>query len=197
VDDLLEPPDGFQLDLPLIELTVPLFRVHPCVYDAVYFDVEPTHRFNAPSREYGVLYASQAAEGAFAEGFLRARRRPPRVSESDLRTRAMSELAWDRLRLADFTSPTLTTLGLDARIASGDCYALAQRWARWVHAHPAGVDGICYLARHAPTLRSVALFDRIGPPAQSALVIESFMPAPGRLAPGAARWIEMFKVAIV
>jgi hypothetical protein len=198
VDALQEPPPHFEVKLPVVTYrNASWYRVHLRAYDALYFDVEGTSRFNAPDRSFGVLYASEAAEGACAEAFLRRRRRPLRVTEDQLHRRALSRMEWTELRLADFTSVRLTYLGLDARIASGDCYDLAQRWSKWIHAHPDQVDGICYFARHAPALRSIALFERAGLPAAQEIVVASFMPTPGSLSVEARRLIELFEVDIV
>ncbi len=198
MDALQEPPAQFEVTLPVVTYrNASWYRVHLRVYDALYFDVDVTSRFNAPDRSFGVLYASEAPEGACAEALLRRRRRPLLVTEDQLRKRALSRMEWSELRLADFTSIRLTSLGLDARIASGDCYDLAQRWAKWVHAHPDQVDGICYFARHAPALRSIALFDRVGPPAAQEIIVASFMPTPGTVSGEARRLLELFEIDIV
>ena len=165
LDKLPEPPPDFALALPIArEERVRFFRIHRRSFSPVYFDRGADSRFNAPDGSFGVLYASCEEEGAFAETLLRSRRRPS-VTHNALQERAMVELVWPRpLRLIDFAGPGLVALGLDNRLADGDDYALAQRWARWLHLHPEGVDGILYRARQAPHTCSVALFERVGAP---------------------------------
>ena len=165
LDKLPEPPPDFALALPIArEERVRFFRIHRRSFSPVYFDRGADSRFNAPDGSFGVLYASCEEEGAFAETLLRSRRRPS-VTLHALQERAMVELVWPRpLRLIDFAGPGLVALGLDNRLADGDDYALAQRWAQWLHLHPEGVDGIRYRARQAPHTCSVALFERVGAP---------------------------------
>lgn len=63
------------------------------------------------------------------------------------------------LRLVDLTGRGLTTIGADERLCSGN-YDVSREWARAIHEHPARPDGIYYRARHDPSQRSVAVFDR-------------------------------------
>ncbi len=132
------------------------------------------HRVNAPAGQFGVLYAAEAIEAAFSETFIRLGQRPPVVQESMLARRTVSELKWHRaLRVVDFTGAALVRLGVDARLTSMDDYPLCQRWALWLHQHPALPDGILYRARTAPHCRSLALFERAGAPAPSTALTPS------------------------
>jgi hypothetical protein len=136
------------------------YRVHRVAHEPIYFSKTDEYRFNAPSGEYGVTYVSTREQGAFAETFLRARRRPPIVSEAALEERAITRIRWSRsLKLADFAGPGLVALGLDNRINDGDCYPLAQRWSHWVWSHPDRFDGILYVPRNAPHTRSAVIFE--------------------------------------
>jgi hypothetical protein len=197
-DALLEPPDDFDIELPIDSFAARRwYRVHQRKWDALYFDREATYRFNAPDGSLGVLYMSYNYAGALAETLLGSRTRPPTVTETYLRHRALAAFFWRPLRLVDFTGTGLARLGLDARIASGDCYPQAQRWSKWVHDHPEEVDGICYFARNAPRERSVALFERAGRPAVTEVVEESLMPLPGALSPLVKGFIKDYGVAIL
>lgn len=198
MDALLEPPANFALALPTVELAAARwFRVHQSKYDALYFDRAPSFRFNAPAQEFGVLYMSETPEGAFAEALLGGRKRPPLLSEGQLQSRALTAFEWRSLVLADLTGLGLSSLGLDARIASDDCYGLCRRWAAWIHSHPREVDGICYLARNAPSMRSVALFERAGAPSAVAMLEPTFLIEPGSLTPWGRKLVHTFNVAIV
>ena len=198
MDALLEPPSDFSLRVPVVTRAAgTYYRVHQSRYGALYFDRAPSYRFNAPAGEYGILYMSEAPEGAFAEALLGGRSRPPTLSQGALQSRALTELGWRELVLADFTGLGLTALGLDARISSSDCYPLCQRWASWIHAHPLKVDGICYFARNAPHLRSVALFDRAGMPRATTMLEPTLLVRPGLLAPWGRKFVSAFDVAIV
>lgn len=62
---------------------------------------------------FGVLYASDSVDAAFAETFGRD------------------------LQMLDFTGPALQALNLDARLLhSCDALEVCQHWARWVHGAP-------------------------------------------------------------
>lgn len=66
------------------------------------------------------------------------------------------------LVLADFTRTALKALIGDGSISTITPYKLPQAWARAVHQHPAGVDGILYVSRHVNDQNAVVLFDRAG-----------------------------------
>ena len=87
----------------------------------------------------------------------------PAVSVSSLTARGIARVSTKRpLQLVDLAGPGLAQLGLDARICTID-HALAQQWSKAIWAHPMGVDGIWYIARHDSEQRSIALFDRAAP----------------------------------
>jgi hypothetical protein len=198
MDDLLEPPADFSDKLSVIHFPRgSWYRVHQTKYDALFFDRNPSYRFNAPAGQFGVLYMSEAPEGAFAEALLGSRKRPLIVSEAQLQARALTVFTWRSLVLADFSGYGLAALGLDGRIANGEDYDLCRRWAAWVERHPSKVDGICYLARNAQPTRSVALFERAGTPVNVDLLEKSFMPKPGTLGPWGRKLVTTFDVGIV
>lgn len=173
-----EPPDHFQTPLPTSVETGPWYRIHQCAHDAVFFNQSALYRFNAPSAEFGVLYAAESIDAAFLETLMRFGRRPPVVLLSTLAARTVSQLRWERpLLLVDLTGAGLVQLGLDARLLSMAEYGLCQRWARWLHAHPARVDGIVYRSRMAPHRRSVAAFERAGVPSHSLRLVPSLASA--------------------
>ena len=198
MDPLQEPPVGYSLALPVLDVAQRAwFRIHNKAYGALYFDRGADSRFNAPAGEFGVMYISESESGAFAETMLRKRQIPLAVSERNLHTRALTTFTLPRLRLADLTGNRITSLGLDSRIASDDCYDLARRWALWFHNHPAQVDGIAYFARHAPGTRSVGLFDRSGGVVSQRCLEPSLMPSPGHPSARALALLTEFDVGLL
>lgn len=68
------PPPDLAKRKPLEVMLQPtdmLHRFFSSSHDPIYFDRSLDGRLNAPDAGYGVLYAAQAAHGAFAETFLR------------------------------------------------------------------------------------------------------------------------------
>ena len=155
-----EPPDTLAgRELPLRHVASPWVRCHRSRYDPLHFGRTGAGRFDDPMGEYGVLYASRDAYGAFVETFgrlldVRA------VTTSALLERSLSWIEATRpLALVDLSGSGLARIGADARLTTAD-YAVAQRWARALWAHPVQPDGLYFLARHDPSRPSAALFDR-------------------------------------
>jgi hypothetical protein len=130
-------------------------------YDAVYFDRSPGGRFNSPDNTYGVMYAAEAREGAFAETFLRE---PGRTyipldllnAKGYVRFRLTQPLT-----LIQFAGPGLAKLGATAEVCHrSQPYACPQAWSRALHGHPSRADGILYTARHDDQAMCIALFER-------------------------------------
>jgi hypothetical protein len=115
---------------------------------------------NAPDGSYGVLYASQTTQGAFAETFLRS----PGLRQIDpnlLARKAYVQLEVTRaLTLVELAGPGLAIVGATAEVVHGGLpYHLPQAWSKALHAHPLGVDGIAYHARHDDQAVCYALFE--------------------------------------
>lgn len=82
------------------------------------------------------------------------------VDRSSLETRCISQITVTRpLRLVDLTGPGLRRIGADGRLCTGD-HTQARLWALALWGHPEQPDGILYPARHDPSRKSAALFDR-------------------------------------
>jgi RES domain len=142
-----------------------LHRFFPAGFDPIYFDRGPGGRLNAPSCEYGVLYAAQTEAGAFAETFLRSPGR--RLIPADL----LALKAYVRLRvlrplkLIKFSGAGLGRLGATAEVVHrGKPYDAPQAWSKALRAHPVGADGIAYTARHDDEAVCYALFEAGHPP---------------------------------
>src|SRR3954447_3520673 len=151
-------PDFDRLDLPILELAAPLTRIHRLARDPAHWGRTGDQRFDAPSAEFGVLYASLDDFGAFIET----------CGDTAARTVTMDSLAakgWALveprrpLRIADLSGAGLARIGADERLCAGD-HGASQPWSLAIWRHPAAVDGLQYRARRDPSRLSVAVFDR-------------------------------------
>ena len=115
-----------------------------------------------------VLYGASDEIGALSETVLHdvPVRGAKQVSYPYLRHRLLVPLASRRdLALVDLTSHGLSRLGLahSELVESGSrSYPATTEWARALHAHPAGVDGLVWVSRQSNTSRALVLFgDRV------------------------------------
>lgn len=156
--EALPLPSASLGDLPILTIDRVLLRVHPRDKEPGFWGRTGTSRFDAPDGQYGVLYAAETFDGAFIETF--GDLSPKIVSAALLAARGLATIEAHRpFRLVDLAEAGLSKLGLDARISTGD-HALSQQWSRAIWAHSSHADGVWYAARHDPSQRSVALFDR-------------------------------------
>ena len=138
-----------------------LHRFFTAAHDPIHYDRGRDGRLNAPDDSYGVLYAAQAPQGAFAETFLRH----PGLTQlaSDLLARkAYARLRVVRpLRLVMMSGPGLARIGATAQVVhGGKPYDASQDWSGRLFHHPGGFDGIAYTARHDDQALCYALFER-------------------------------------
>lgn len=136
------------------------YRIHRLQHHPAYFGKSGDNRFDAPTREFGVLYVGKDARCAFIETFGHAT--GVRIVEQiELETRGLARVEPHRpLRLVDLRGEDLARLGADARLTTGESYAVAQLWSRAIHDHPRQPDGIVYNARHDPSRVCAAIFER-------------------------------------
>jgi len=154
------PADLARRTLPLRTVSSPWYRFHPPRRPALFFGRTGSGRFDAPAGQFGTLYVAEDAGGAFAETFGQMLDHRS-IDEADLSRRHLALIHPPRpLRLADVTGPGLARLGADARLFAGD-HAVAHRWSLAVYRHPQKPDGILYRARHDPSRRAAAVFDRV------------------------------------
>ncbi|HEX4447144.1 MAG TPA: RES family NAD+ phosphorylase [Polyangiaceae bacterium] len=154
------PPTTFPLVVTRVSWT--WWRIHSREHDPLHFGRETLHRFDAPAGEFGVSYVAKDVHGAFIETFGHATG-VRFVTEREIAARGLARITTSRpLRLADLRAEGLARMGADAALTSGPDYAMARRWARAIHAHPRGADGILYRARHDPARACAAIFDRAG-----------------------------------
>lgn len=140
-----------------------LHRFYTRACEPIYFDRGRGGRLNAPDGSYGVLYAAQAANGAFAETFLRQPGRQ-QIPTDLLAAKAYVRLSGDReLTFIRLAGTGLAPLGATAEVTHGGLpYDVPQAWSAALHAHSVGADGIAYTARHDDSQVCYAIFDRAG-----------------------------------
>lgn len=158
--------------LPQIELDLQstrLYRIHPKNYDPIFYrkatDGLAPCRFDSPTGEFGVLYASPNFEACMAEtvirGIFASSEVPLQIDEQALETRCISRLILPggrRLRLADLSRPLFPIGGTSQIFSDGD-YSKPNEWSQAIHDHPALVDGLYYPSRFS-NLACVAVFER-------------------------------------
>ena len=154
------PPDLHGRPIPFKRFDSAWHRVFDVEFDPIWFGATGTNRFDAPDREFGVLYVAGSPHGAFIETFGHATGEQF-VTTSLLSNRGLARVLSTRpLRLVDLTGPGLARIGADQRLCTGD-YAYAQPWSRALWAHPDKPDGIYYRSRHDPDEYCAALYDRV------------------------------------
>ncbi len=142
----------------------------------MHFGRSAANRFDAPDGRFGVLYVARDAQGAFIEVFGRATG-VRLLAQADIEACSLSEIRSTRpLRLVDLSGSGLAGIGADARLTSGDDYALAQRWSLALHVHPSGADGLLFRARHDPSRVAAVIFDRARGEIAAACAVASLVP---------------------
>jgi hypothetical protein len=148
--------------LPVVEIQGPVFRCHRVQYGYRYSGTSAEYRYDDPERQYGVLYLGTTREAAFAETCLRDVG-GTLLDRQFLAARAMTEVAMDKVRLAQAYGAGLPALGQTAIISASAGYDESQEFSRQIFGHPDGVDGIAYFSRHDNEQLCIALFDRGAP----------------------------------
>ena len=142
-----------------------LIRVHHLAHAPLWFGprpgIPPQYRFDAPNREYRILYCAERLAGAFVESVLR---RPARriVARAYVEERGWSELTTRRaLRLVKLRDEGLHWHATDAAISASDGYGAPRRLALALYTAFPEADGIAYRARHNNGEVCYAVFDRV------------------------------------
>jgi RES domain len=156
-----EPPEDLSTrKLPTFMLDISLWRVHQAHYNPLYFSFSGDNRFDAPSKEYGILYLGVDEYCAFRESIGRLAKYRL-VTSSLLKSRKISVIKANRaLKLVDLSGEGLTVLDADARLCTGG-YDIAQRWSLALKNHPIRPDGLYYRSRHDPSRYCVALYEHL------------------------------------
>lgn len=156
-----DPPADFDgRELPILQFSQELYRIHQTDTPYLFYGNTRKYRFDAPNKEYEIMYTSTSAPGAFIET-LGTQIRYRYISDESLRARDITLIPTkDSLWLVDLSSPNLANIGADARIFTGDFYNVSRRWALAIFRHSKQVDGLYYPARRDINRRSIALFKR-------------------------------------
>ncbi len=177
------PPEGFgerHLHIEHVDPSALVRLAGPAMRSQFTFRRDARYRFDAPRREFGVLYAAFDLRTAFVESVLRDRPQSRRPAERVVL--AQKELERRRvvtyrprphgrpLRLITLRGAGLAAAGIDNRIATVDDYPATRTWSLAFHRHPLRADGLLYLSRFLGDGVSVVLFDRARPALQVAAV---------------------------
>jgi hypothetical protein len=156
------PVDLSAHELPIVEVASPWFRIHACHREPLHCGDSGRNRFDAPAREFGILYVGGDEHCAFIETF--GQSTGLNLLEAlALTTRCLARVeAGLALAIVDLTAPGLARLGADERLCAGE-HRVAQRWSLALWARSSQPDGLLYRARHDPSRFSLALYDRVAP----------------------------------
>jgi hypothetical protein len=161
------PPWLASANLPIQELAAgtQLNRIYQRSNRPVFFGPgpgqPPTHRFDAPNGEFGVIYVGLDFAAAFVETLLR---NPEMriIDLVDLEIRDAAVLAAARpLRLVQAYGAGLSRIGCTAALSTAR-YSQAGAWSHALWAHKDEPDGLIYHSRHDPEHLCAAIFNRRG-----------------------------------
>jgi hypothetical protein len=140
------PEDLSDRDLPLVQVSGPLHRIHRAARAPLFFGKTGENRFDDPGHAFGVLYAGESEACAFIETFAEPLD-VPFVALAQLAARKLSAVeVTEPLRLVSLVGADLRRFGADARLFAGD-HAVAQAWARALHEHPGRAPTACGIPR--------------------------------------------------
>lgn len=164
----LPPRDLASIPLRTVELApARLCRISRYRSGEPFFGRSAANRFDDPgrikSRRFGTCYLGLSLEVAIAETILHDEM-PENggfaVAAQELENRCVVRFRGAPLLLADLTGAALKTLVGSGGISTITPYDVPQRWAKALHQHPAGIDGLMYMSRHVNSEKAVVVFDR-------------------------------------
>lgn len=167
----LPPPGLHDNALPITTLAGPLVRIHRVSRNAIYFGRAGKYRWDDPSRQYGVMYASLDPEGAFVETLLadapasisQAYGGNIPVSGADLDLYGLSDVQCTRpLQAVDLRADGLVRIGASGAIVTGS-HVLSQAWSQALFTHPQRPDAIVGPAKMDLSRATVAVHERAKP----------------------------------
>jgi hypothetical protein len=166
----LPPRDLASIPLRTVEmLPARLFRISRFRSGEPYFGRSAANRFDDPgrvrSRRFGTCYLGSSLEVAIAETLLHDELPDSggfSVALPEIENRFVVRFKGAPLKLADLTGASLKSLVGSGGISTIMPYDVPQRWAKALHQHGDGVDGLVYMSRHVNDERAVVVFDRAG-----------------------------------
>lgn len=164
------PAELQQWPLPLTSVQGTLWRSHWTKDHSIYFGRGGEHRWDAPDRSYGICYAAESPDGAFAEGYFTdpgmlawikvGDNFTVPVSGTYLDMRAVSPVVVLRpLQLVDLRGDGILQIGADATLVSGP-HEVSQRWGYALWTHPEKPDGIVWRSGVTHEVVAYALHER-------------------------------------
>jgi hypothetical protein len=153
----------------------------------------PKYRFDAPDGSFQVCYLGLSERAAFVEGVLHKAIPRRIISGRMLAERAISEVkVINKLQVARVYGKYLIPTGASTTVTHGEPYEImSQPWAKAIHDHKDGVDGIMYTARHDESQYALALFDRAASKIQ-----QGFMHRLSRTDLRTLRLVDHYKLAV-
>jgi hypothetical protein len=157
-------PDLAQQELPRTRQAArDWFRIHPKRYGAVFFSLNPTHRYSHPNCPDPILYVGIDVETCLWECFgdyaFNNAHSLPLTAWEDLTASTISVPALDVCDLANETARAALTVDLSA-LMNPDI-TVPQEWGLAIQTHPSQVAGIKFRSRFS-NKACLALFDRSG-----------------------------------
>src|SRR5215204_827474 len=144
------PADLAKLVLPRTrQIAREWFRVHQSVHHAIFFSVNPTHRFSHPSCPHKLLYVAMDPHTCLWERFgdtmFDGGHALPRMQWD---TTSISTIDVPPLHLCDLASViTRSELCVDLTALMNDDISIPQEWGLAVQQHPAQVPAIKFKSR--------------------------------------------------
>lgn len=134
-----------------------------------YWGKSKTYRFDDPAQSFGVTYAAQSLQVAFAETILHQKAsfdgKEWVIDVKSLEERHIVQYTrpiHSQLVVADLTGLSLKSLGLNNDLCASDDYSDAMALSRALHEQVPELDGILYVSRQLNTSFAVAIFERSG-----------------------------------
>lgn len=188
------PADFAKLKIPKTRQPVRnWFRVHQSKYNAVYFSLEPTHRFSHPGCPFDFLYLGVDVETCLFERFGdTAYKSQKTIAGSLWNAHSLSLVRVEEVLVCDVTNAkTLSALSVDLSALMHTDLQAPQAWGLALQQHPANFQGIKYRSRFNARA-CLALFKRDG--------IETRLPAKRMCAVSkndtATDWLDKHKISL-
>ena len=160
----LPPPNLATQQLPRTrQIARTWHRVHPKGFKALYFSLNPSHRFSHPKCPYKILYVAIDPETCLFERFgdtlYDTKHHLPQTLWDST---AISTVEAPPFHLCDLsTTTTRTTLTVDLTALMNADLAVPQQWGLEIQNHPSQVPAIKYRSRFT-NKACLAIFDRPG-----------------------------------
>ena len=190
------PPAGMALEaLPRTrQIARAWFRIHQSGHSAIYFSLNPTHRFSHPHCPHKMLYVAMDSPTClwecFGDRLFDGNHRLPRTVWDDA---SISTVEVPPLHLCDLSSVnTRGALAVDLTALMNDDLAVPQAWGLAIQNHPAQVPAIKFKSRFTGTA-CLALFDRGSLPTQ----LKESRLGPLKTHPPALDWLQRNDVLLV